>query len=1240
MQKRLLSLICAFAIVLGMIVPASGRVHAAEATAEEVTYVDISTDGTSCPMCGKADAGWIDLAADTVLADGGHYRLAADISYNFSVADSKSICLDLAGHTLTTRITVGAGCTMNIIDTSENHSGVITGSGGSGVQGGLLYIRDKTAVLNTYNVNIVPNTSGVTAYAGGTVCTFGQFNMYGGKLVGGKLGGTSTNAHVGGAVVVRITGKMQVQDGTILTGTAESAELGHCVYVANGGTVTLSGKANVDQLMFEAKSASALTISGAYTGKTELYLKKGITNGEPIAVSDNADVSGANITIVDFYVPAVAVNGTHVIVGPRSRCEACNKSVVWQSMNAGDWDGVSSLTTGHYCLTEDVTIAQKDVTKGHTVCLDLNGHTLTGSSRAFLLTAGTAAEPKTLNIMDQSRTQKGVLQGFGSSDPSTTFAGGVVYGYANTTLNLYSGTVTSADSGVSSGKLGGVISMRGTLNVYGGKIVGGTVLTTGGAVHLYSTGTINMRGGTIQGGHAGTVGDCVYVENGGSVKLSGNASVEEIYYAGSSADKLTIEGTYTGTVNLAFAQVPEDGTDVGNCAGATVPVAENISIAGSRKIAKMDGTDLKVYTTAGASVTDKSGAVAYYDTLGAALAAWTDTSACVKLLADTAEDVTIAANVTLDLNGWNLTGTVSGDGTLSVKDTCTDDFTVEDSDGYGVISGTAAGVAAADGYLIIEDNNGISAHKYTLKLTNVSLRPGSVGLYYSSKIVVDEKVREHMDRFGIAVSAIDEAPSAEPDNTTSRYTAYDKNQYGSGSVNSVLINAIMETTDSPEDSQVYATTNIAGRPYLVFTDNSGEHYVYGDVFATNLKKVTEIVDAKSWNSLNLSQNRAIMQMRKDYPVMADWRITNIAGAWQKAQTAENDGALKVLVIGNSHGLDSTNLLYEVFKAEGYTQENGLVLGAMYIGGCRVSQHVENLTNNAPLYDYYKNTGSHADGTWDMYKATTLQQAIQDEDWDVVLLQEMNTISAIPDTETDAFVFNNNNIETVFTYVVKNLGYEPRFMWNMVWANPVIPQEYAEYVMTQEDGGDDSYVEGDTPADESDPASKTWIFKDTLLSSRISWVKNYLNYWNNDRQTMYEAIVTNVQDYVIGNSVLNITAEDVMPNATAVQYALEHCGITEDGSITDGVALPGIYRDYTHMSDFGRVMIAYLWYAKLTGKAEIPAVNYQVVASQLRHKNYQGLGDLTLSEDQINAIKTAVNYALNPETQFTVPVSQG
>ena len=47
--------------------------------------------------------------------------------------------------------------------------------------------------------------------------------------------------------------------------------------------------------------------------------------------------------------------------------------------------------------------------------------------------------------------------------------------------------------------------------------------------------------------------------------------------------------------------------------------------------------------------------------------------------------------------------------------------------------------------------------------------------------------------------------------------------------------------------------------------------------------------------------------------------------------------LKVLVIGNSHGLDATNLLYEVFHHEGIPAEyDNVILGAIYTGGCSVS----------------------------------------------------------------------------------------------------------------------------------------------------------------------------------------------------------------------------------------------------------------------------------------------------------------
>ena len=56
--------------------------------------------------------------------------------------------------------------------------------------------------------------------------------------------------------------------------------------------------------------------------------------------------------------------------------------------------------------------------------------------------------------------------------------------------------------------------------------------------------------------------------------------------------------------------------------------------------------------------------------------------------------------------------------------------------------------------------------------------------------------------------------------------------------------------------------------------------------------------------------------------------------------------MKVLAIGNSFSDDSMEYLYPVLQALGV--EN-ISLGNLYIGGCEVQRHVDNIQTGAPLY---------------------------------------------------------------------------------------------------------------------------------------------------------------------------------------------------------------------------------------------------------------------------------------------------
>lgn len=314
-------------------------------------------------------------------------------------------------------------------------------------------------------------------------------------------------------------------------------------------------------------------------------------------------------------------------------CAHCGENQVWEPYNAQ-----TTLTTGHYYLCTDTQTAQIKISGGQTVCIDLNGCTLTGETRA-LYTSDTARD--TLNIMDSSPEQTGVIQGRGAScGAGVGFGGRTIIIAADDELNLYSGTLTCAEQTAYSVASGGVLRILGTFNMYGGKVIGGTASSftgsylsggtvktstrtgTGGSIAL--TGTMNLYGGEISGGKLtaiiGTVtqnesgtnvysqtseviegsGSCVWVVETGVVNLSGNASVEQLHFADD--DGLNVIGSYTGSAELKFDGITEltDLTKIGNAltgengVPATTCFAAITFADAPAKTAAVRGTDLVV----------------------------------------------------------------------------------------------------------------------------------------------------------------------------------------------------------------------------------------------------------------------------------------------------------------------------------------------------------------------------------------------------------------------------------------------------------------------------------------------------------------------------------------------------------------------------------------------------------------------------------------------------------------------
>ena len=134
----------------------------------------------------------------------------------------------------------------------------------------------------------------------------------------------------------------------------------------------------------------------------------------------------------------------------------------------------------------------------------------------------------------------------------------------------------------------------------------------------------------------------------------------------------------------------------------------------------------------------------------------------------------------------------------------------------------------------------------------------------------------------------------------------------------------------------------------------------------------------------------------------------------------SDGkTLKVLAVGNSFSDNTTDYLYDIAKAEGMTD---IAIGRLYISGCTLATHLQNAQLNLTAYEYGKNT----DGYWNMTQSVSMRQALQDEDWDIITVQQGSGTSGVASSYGDA--------AALVEYINANKkNPNARLVWHMTWA---------------------------------------------------------------------------------------------------------------------------------------------------------------------------------------------------------------
>lgn len=131
------------------------------------------------------------------------------------------------------------------------------------------------------------------------------------------------------------------------------------------------------------------------------------------------------------------------------------------------------------------------------------------------------------------------------------------------------------------------------------------------------------------------------------------------------------------------------------------------------------------------------------------------------------------------------------------------------------------------------------------------------------------------------------------------------------------------------------------------------------------------------------------------------------GAWTIDRQPMQE-SMKILAIGNSHNENSTKFVYEFAKQLGIDE---VIVGYTYSGGATLETLYNNTVLKTAVPYYKKKNGEWQRGT------STITDAVKDEEWDVVFIQEGVEMVGIPAVDTSKY-----DSTAITAYSEKHLSY--------------------------------------------------------------------------------------------------------------------------------------------------------------------------------------------------------------------------
>jgi len=296
------------------------------------------------------------------------------------------------------------------------------------------------------------------------------------------------------------------------------------------------------------------------------------------------------------------------------------------------------------------------------------------------------------------------------------------------------------------------------------------------------------------------------------------------------------------------------------------------------------------------------------------------------------------------------------------------------------------------------------------------------------------------------------------------------------------------------------------------------------------------------------------------------------------ESSKEEKSLKILTLGSSSTVDACHLLNQILATEGTGDYEEVIVGTLYYSGCKLSQHVQFLSQNSPKYSLYLSSSATPNSPPKITKNMTMEMALKLKYWDVILLQASGG-----ELDEDQFL-TNGNVRIIQNYVnKKKTNPSAYFGWHFTCIPPTDPELM------------DSYPYSPNP------------------------YRTKYELYNFDRVACFQARAERIRRYVFTNETI----------------PLKICSITAVmNACTSYLEEKDLYRDYTHSSDLGRVMTSYVWYCRLMGKERLEEIRLDAIPKQFLKSTQDKTKDRILTEEEKAIILESVNNALAHPLEVT------